>query len=176
MKEKSLRETLKQEVDLPAQWVNKYGTEDAMIARFRKARQEAIRDKIAEQDHEGEIMRCFNLLETIDETDTHAHILMAKVKMKFDMHHKMLNKYVGDVKSVEMAVNGSSGGSEARGVSRAVEILGELASRGLERDITPPRKDRSVVSTQIPDGSEGHGAGSQPGLVVREDEGSTIKP
>ena len=172
-KKKTLETALKENVDLPKRWVEKYGTEDALVARFRHARQEHIRDEIAEQDHHKEILRCFRELESVDETDQHAGILMSKIKQKFDMHAKMLDKVVGNVKSLEVKVDGSTG-SEKGGVSRAVEILGELAARGLERDITPPRTDGSVVSTQIPSGETGHGdPRSEPGLAVSEDEGGS---
>jgi len=172
-KEVPMKELLKQETELEKNWVKKYGTDDAQIARFRKARQEAVRDGIAEQDHHNEIMKCIRGLDTIDAEDPHAHILMSKIKMKFDMHSKMLNKYVGDIKSVELTEHGSTGESGAQGVSRAVEILGELAKRGLERDVTPSRKDGSVVSTQVSSEQEGHGGSSQSRLAVRPDEGST---
>lgn len=172
VKRSNLENSLKQDVQLPKRWQSKYGTDDKLVARFRQARQEAVRDEIAEQDHHTEMLKCFTLLDSVDETDSHAHVLMSKIKQKFDMHAKMLDKVVGNVKSVELRVDGPGSGSEAGGVSRAVEILGELAARGLERDITPPREDGSVVSTQIPSGSEGHGdPRSEPGLAVREDEG-----
>jgi len=172
-----MKELLKQEVELEKHWVRKYGTEDAQVARFRKARQEAVRDSIAEQNHHGKILDCIVALDKVEHDDPHAHILMSKIKMKFDMHSKMLNKYVGDVKSVEMTLDGTASESGAKGVSRAVEILGELAKRGLERDITPSGKDGSVVSTQISSESEGHGdGGTQTGLAVREDEGGPEQP
>ena len=180
MKEKkrnTLEQALKENVDLPQRWESKYGTEDALVAKFRHARQEHIRDEIAEQDHHKEILRCFTLLDNVDETDTHAHVLMSKIKQKFDMHAKMLDKVVGNVKSVEVRLDGASGGSEKGGVSRAVEILGELAARGLERDITASGSHRSVVSAEVPSGQEGHGdSRSKPRLAIRKDEGSSDEP
>lgn len=173
-KRKSLEQALKENVDLPKKWEEKYGTEDALVARFRHARQEHIRDEIAEQDHHREILKCFTLLESVDETDTHAHTLMAKIKQKFDMHAKMLDKVVGNVKSVEVRLDGTGSGSEKGGVSRAVEILGELAARGLERDITASGSHRSVVSSEVPSGEKGHGdSRSEPRLVIRENEGDS---
>ena len=145
----------------------------ADMAAMRRERQENVRDKIAKERHHVKILECIKAVDDINPDDEHANFLMSKVQAKFNMHLKLLNKVVGDVKAVELTTNGSDSGSSQAGVSRAIEIIGELVSRGSERDITPSRPVRSVVSSQVSAESEGPGGSEQPGLAVREDEGGS---
>lgn len=151
-------------------------TDLAVARRERRERQEVVRDKIAKSNPLKGVMECLDALDAIEPDDEDAHFLMAKIDRKFAMQMKLLNKVVGDVRAVEVKVDGGNGGDSQAGVSRAMEILGDLAARGLERDVTPSGKNRSVVSTQIPVEPEGSGGSGEPGLVIPTSEGGSEEP
>ena len=152
------------------------GKSKAQMAEIRRQRQEDVRDKIARSDPLKGVMDCIKAIDQISPDDENAHFLMNQIDRKFAMQMKLLNKVVGDVKSIEVKADGAGNGSGAAGVSRAMEILGDLASRGLERDVTPSGENRSVVSTQIPVEQEGSGGSGEPGLAVQTGERGSEEP
>jgi len=68
----------------------------------RAVRQEALRDQLQAQQHHLQVLRCADEIGNVSENDKDADVAVRKWKAKADIHLKVLNKYLPDLKSVDM--------------------------------------------------------------------------
>lgn len=141
------------------QWVQRYGTDDKQIAKHRKGRQEAVRDIIAGQKHHEKFLHCIEEIENVDEEDPFAHVRIAKWAKAAELRFKAMSKYVPDVKAVQIDVSPETQAA-AEGISRAADLIGRIAGRGLQKDVSGTVPERPLVSAPVGDETEGPGGSS----------------
>ena len=148
------------DADLPKSWPKEYATNDKAVASNRKVRQEVLRDWIAQQGHHTRFASCINNIENLDVEGKYAHVELAKWSKAAELHLRAMNKYIPDVKAVQIDVTDEAKVA-AEGVSRAAAILERIAGSRLSQDNERALQERSVVSSQICPEEEGSGAGPQ---------------
>ena len=136
------------ETDLPSRWPQTYATNDKAVASNRKVRQEVLRDWIAQQGHHNRFASCIENIENLDVEGKYAHVELAKWSKAAELHLRAMNKYIPDVKAVQIDVSDDTKAA-AEGVSRAAAILERIAGSRLSQDNERTLQERSVVSTQV---------------------------
>ena len=148
------QELLVPEKPLDEQWSAKYGTSDRKIANHRSARQEVIRDLMASQGHHLKFAEHIHDIEVLDMQEHGSSLELQKLKTLAELRLKAMGKYVPDVKAVSIDVTPDAQDT-AHGLSRAAEILGNIAAGIVERDDERVVQGGSVVSTQVRSEEEG---------------------
>lgn len=147
-------------MELERHWEQKFGTDNKRVAKARKMRQEVIRDAIAGRKHHEKFSQCIDKIEAVDVETPTASLEIYKWSKAAELHQRAMNKYVPDMKAVEVTVDeDTKAGLE--GVSRAMEVLGRIAGARRAGNHAGPGQERPVVPAPVSPEGGLPGEGSQ---------------